>query len=70
MSDFSDLDIKELLCPIDMNFQKPTVSNSMYKQTNRTNENKLNQTRNANFLKSNYKKMYEKDEKRSSAVYK
>jgi hypothetical protein len=61
LEDFTDMDIKELICPLDMNFQKPITRQTFY-QTScpRETQNPFNQTQTVNFLSKTYQKIYDK----------
>jgi hypothetical protein len=63
LADFTDMDIKEMLCPIDMNFQKPVPRNTFYKSTSdpRSTETAFNQTNQGCFLGKTYQKVYHKN---------
>mgnify|MGYP000353786759 CR=1 FL=1 len=63
LEDFTEVDIKEILCPLDMNnFQKYMTKQTMYKQSslpqefNQTLFNTQNRTQSANFLGKTYQK--------------
>lgn len=59
LAEFTDLDIKELICPIDMSFQKGVPTrDTFYRETNFSNDNKY-QTKGANFLGKTYQKLYQ-----------
>ena len=64
LEDFTDIDVKEILCPMDMNnFYKhnQTAKQTFYKQSSFPQETKSNtQTQAINFLGKTYQKMYDK----------
>ena len=67
IGDFTDLDLRELLCPLNINRQKATTTaRSFYPMTvpaqqtsyNQTQQTNYNQTQQTNFLNKNYRKIY------------
>jgi hypothetical protein len=56
--DFTDMDIKELICPLDMNYQKQFTSKSSFYKTKVLQEQPQAAQTKANFLGKTYQKIY------------
>lgn len=69
IEDFTDIDIKEILCPLDMNHFQKRLVRQIFQQTAFPKETQYN-TQTANFLGKTYQKMYDRQPVKVEAVIK